>query len=119
MGFLSIALRSPLGEAGSGSSSLMRVWLRAAVMDRGNFPRKSAAILAVVRDIHYVLLAEIFHGVWRRSDAVRKGVREAEKPQRKGIYFNVWQNCVSYPMGPARSWEVASIGKQGSLQRAC
>lgn len=87
MGFLSIALRSPLGEAGSGSSSLMRVWLRAAVMDRGNFPWKSAAILAVVRDIHYVLLAEIFHGVWRCSDAVRKGVREAEKTSKERHLF--------------------------------
>lgn len=47
-------------------------------MDRGNFPWKSAAILAVVRAIHYVLLAELLHGASGRKDAVGKAVGEAE-----------------------------------------
>lgn len=47
-------------------------------MDRGNFPWKSAEILAVLRDIRSVVLGGLFHGAWRGGDAVHKGVGEAE-----------------------------------------
>lgn len=65
----------------------MLVWLRAALMDRSNFPWKSAAILAVVRDIHYVLLLELFHGALRCSDAVHEGVGEAEMTGKERHLF--------------------------------
>lgn len=38
----------------------MHVWLRAALMDRGNFLWKSAVILAVLRNIHFIPLCESF-----------------------------------------------------------
>lgn len=56
-------------------------------MDRSNFPWKSAAILAVVRDIHYVLLPELFHGALRCSDAVHEGVGEAEMTGKERHLF--------------------------------
>lgn len=58
--FFPLPLRRPSGEAGSGSSSLMHVWFWAALMDRGNFPWKSAAILAVPWDMHHIPLRESF-----------------------------------------------------------
>ena len=88
-------------------------------MDRGNFPVKSAAVLVVARDIHYIPAGERSFSRVPQDGAMplTGGWGSRNNLQGKASILIFLQSCVSYIwVQPTR--EAAPFGKQGDLRTA-